>query len=215
MSEPNPHTSNSDCPGERQEEVFFDLSALPEVGAALKSLQRERRRWVLAAGNIGVVGLVVFNRWIGLSFWWGILSILVAVRAIQWAETRASEWRPKPGVLADVIERFDTNLAGRLKAAVEQAGQNGRFNYMQERLFCEVAVFAKQGAWQHCVPQWRQFTASLAYGFGRVVAFVSILAWLLAPPASFMRKLKTARLSRSCWPPTRQRRPGLKKRAGG
>ncbi len=182
MSEPNPHTPNSDCSGDRQEEVFFDLCALPEVRAALKSLQKERRRWVLAAGNIGIVGLVLFNRWIGVSFLWGIPSILVALRAIQWAETRASEWQPKPGVLADVIERFDASLAGRLKAAAEQAGQNGRFNYMQERLFCEVVDFAKQGDWQRCVPKWRHFTASLACGFGRLAAFVSILAWLSAPP---------------------------------
>ena len=184
MSEPNPHTPDSDCRSDKKAEVFFDLSALPEASAALKSLQKERRRWVIAAGNIGVVGLVVFNRWIGLSFWWGIASILVAYRAIKWAEITASAWQPKPGVLADVIERFDTSLAGRLKAAVEQAGQEGRFNYMQERLFCEVAVFAKQGAWQRCVPKWRQVAASFASGFGRMAAFVSILFSLLAPPAN-------------------------------
>jgi hypothetical protein len=183
MSELDPHTSDSDCLGDKKDEVLFDLGALPEVGEAVKSLREERRWWVLAAGNIGIVGLVVFSRWIGVEFLWGIPSVLVALQAIKWAEKRATQWRPNPAVLAGVIERFDTSLAGRLKAAVEQVGQNGRFDYMQERLFCEVAFLAQKGAWQRCVPRWRQVSASFACRVSRLAAFASMLAWFLVSPA--------------------------------
>ena len=183
MSESENLPPNSDLPGDQKAATFFDISAVPQLRAAIVAMREERRRWILAMVYLLETVCFGIGWWRGLPIWWGVAAVLVARYGNGLVDRRTSAWCPNPRDLAGAIERFDESLSGRLKAAVEQVGHDGRFNYMQQRLFGEIENMADTGAWQGCVPVWRRYLSQFFSVCTRAASIVCFLGWLWVPLA--------------------------------
>lgn len=183
MKGPDGHVLDSTEAHEAGRKIF-DIKVLPNVSVAVEKLRGVYLNWLIAA-LFGVSSVLCMAAWrAGLPVLWLLGLSLLQVRTIYFLKKRIQVWEPKPKRLARMIERHDPGLDGRLNAAVEQAAKNGRFDYLQRRLFGEVWRIAEAGSWQRCVPLWLRFLSSLAGVLGVLALLVSAGVWLLvASPA--------------------------------
>jgi hypothetical protein len=125
-------------------------------------LRRERAAWRCVLATFVTLALLVGDWYFRFSeppFYWGRLGLVLAGLLIyELARRKSHRWTPPWKDLARRVEAFDPHLDGRLLTAVEQGEPTG-WNYVQERLFSEVALLAKSSRWERCIPGWRVWGA--------------------------------------------------------
>ncbi|HYG34952.1 MAG TPA: hypothetical protein VEC99_09220, partial [Clostridia bacterium] len=136
--------------------------------------------WAVVSG-VGLV-LMVLHRQFGLvSFLTMPLLALAAVTAITWVAFKHQRAKANWHELARQIEKRYPELDSRLLTALQQSpGEDGKFSFLQTRLFQEVLRHSSQADWAQAAPKPKLALAEVAH-WGALGLFLFILFGLRTP----------------------------------